>query len=500
MTNTAFARQRSLFKAYDIRGEAVLFTPRFQYALAHAFARHYLNAKAQCVVIGHDARSICQQLAHTFATVFTQYQLKIQWLGLVTTPIMAFWAHRHDGMGIMCTASHSPANTGGVKWLTHHHSPSQAQVLDLFNILKDVTVDGDSTSPIEYTDVHNYALTQYQNTLLAICIKLCPRGKLIDTLVIDCLNGATAVVAEPIFSAIANKVIMLNNTPDGTFPKGNPDPAEPHRLGELQRTVFAYDADLGIAFDGDGDRVAIVDSTGALLSFDDLLCLLALASMKGGTHKQSALFDVKCLHTLPATLAQYSNGQLQGIMTKTGSSHLRAALQGEHKHALFAGELSGHFIFNDGHFICHDDGIYAALRLIIWLNHQNTPLHVINKRLPKPIATPDLYIDIRELTLWQPSEFVNQLTASITPLVNARTKLTTLDGVRLDFNNGFGLVRSSNTSKSLTVRFGANNTDAFDTIVNTFLKAIDTLPYNDQQQLSAFCQRLHQAIFNSLTG
>ena len=604
-----FAAQLPLFRAYDIRGDRQYFTTEFIEALGVAFAHlyrtqdshsqtrhtekkqlknsasahtnsHSHDAKlaTMTVVIGYDVRFGSDHIAHMLANILSQNGLTVVQLGLITTPMMVFWAQRYDGHGIMVTASHSEKNTLGIKWLVNKSSPSSEDIQDFYHSLAVVSSSKPNTSQkknkskllsIESSNecsptssivnlptdivVHTYieAITQVfahikqQNG--STNQHNISTGKLDLTVVIDCMHGATSHIAQPLFEQFCQRVIILNDTPDGSFPAGNPDPTEPNRLAELQQTVIVNEADIGLAFDGDGDRLMVVDNRGKVVSPDHLLYLLAqVAISERPTPSQKSdapqvLFDVKCSHHLPRLLKK--NGALP-TMSKTGSSIMRQQLQSDYSHAIFAGELSGHFIFNDSYFIVHDDAMYAGLRLLHWLISTKTessitallhanintsspstlPLNAdswgipqraslpyrltdITQYLPVLVTTSDTYLPLPEntsnscsivehlATLCHYLQSLHEDTgaqsstipadhsqepalptsalgnsscqcfnglqpitkAQAQQLLPAGTRLSRIDGVRLDFTRGFGVLRQSNTSHSLTVRFAGDS-------------------------------------------
>ena len=614
---TDFNAQHVLFRAYDIRGAHQLFTPVFIQALGKAFARLYLALPCQkihpahsitqnqsvqklashelvqpnTVVIGYDARYNSDTIAHTLANILHHHGLTVIFLGLVTTPMMAFWAERYNGHGIMVTASHSQKETLGIKWLVSSASPSHKDIESLyqnlsFNATATPTIDASNSLiylPSE-TVAHTYVIAisnvlthihqpnhnkdGHQKTNQGHTLYL---AKLAITVVIDCMHGATSNIAQRLFEQFCHKVILLNDSPDGNFPTGNPDPTEPNRLAELQQTVIVHEADMGLAFDGDGDRLMIVDNRGKVVAPDHLLYLLAqvaiternrsvisastelAASTELGRppnpESPQVLFDVKCSHHLPQLLTKLG---AVPVMTKTGSSLLRRQLAGEHQ-AIFAGELSGHFIFNDGYFMAYDDAMYSGLRLLHWLTHtatvsqcntssktadtaantqlikiKNEPsqpmttgvwgepkpltapfqLTDITQHLPLMISTADHYLPLpsqaeercsiiehligfchhlqqvvhtdSQSKLSAPIIISDKTSSATLPASSCRcaynvvpqsfaqahhllpigTRLSCIDGLRLDFEHGFGVLRHSNTSHSLTVRFaGDSNAD-----------------------------------------
>lgn len=283
--------------------------------------------------------------------------------------------------------------------------------------------------------------------------------------------------------------MVLNNIPDANFPKGNPDPCEQGRLAELSLAVVKEQADIGLAFDGDGDRLMVVDNKGLPLKPDDLLYILAGVAID--EYKNSKLqpaeviFDVKCSHHLPLLIEQ--RGALP-IMEKTGSSLMRKSLQNKTRFSIFAGELSGHFLFNDGYFILHDDAMYAGLRLLNWLNFQQNTLLNIVENLPKNISTPDMYIPIDNAEVGQ--VFIKKLlnlTKKPFWAIKQRfmiKKVQTIDGLRLDFQYGFGILRKSNTGNFLTVRFSADNLENLQKVQNVFVDLCHFIDENPDKTIA----------------
>ena len=561
-----FAAQRSLFRAYDIRGSRLHFTDAFVHALGLAFAHLYqlqqdVDNKKNIVVIGYDVRYGSDTIANILANILIQNGLQVIQLGLITTPMMVFWAEQYQGHGIVVTASHSGKDILGVKWLVNHQSPSEEDIQALYqqvihNQLGQRSLDNSllaerglyqheiqkmalhkddeslKTTSVEQAYLPSkQVVAAYINAIVQVFEDLYPHStkasinnithgntadqqspanKLDLIVVIDCMHGATSNIAQPLFEHFCQRIIMLNDTADGNFPSGNPDPTEPHRLKQLQQSVVMHQADIGIAFDGDGDRLMIVDNNGKVVTPDHLLYLLAQValtkrpkSLSDSQLSPQILFDIKCCHHLPKLITEL--GAIP-IMSRTGSSLMRLQMQRSAGQIVFAGELSGHFIFNDGYFILHDDAMYAALRLLHWLSYTASSLNLktnladIIYSLPVIVSTADHYLPLLKTALTDCS-IVEQLTRlclylqqlitatalcrtnpndqaiincapahctccaqkhSITleeakELLPIGTNLSCIDGVRLDFTHGFGVIRQSNTSYNLTARFAGNS-------------------------------------------
>ncbi|AGP48177.1 phosphomannomutase [Psychrobacter sp. G] len=569
-----FAAQHSLFRAYDIRGSRQYFNDDFVQALGYAFAHLYRiqqdsDNKKNIVVIGYDVRRDSDVIAQNLATILIQCGLQVIQLGLITTPMMVFWAEQYQGHGIIVTASHSARDVLGIKWLVNHQSPSIEDIQTLYqqvtqqqlalcsldnsmleksglpkgclqeNRFKNTdfqkVIDKEDnqkgykalSTPRHVVDnpISNQQMslspeqvaTHYIDAIVQVFKELYPHDnqsfltKLDLMVVIDCMHGATSHIAPQLFDRFCHHVIRLNDTPNGDFPAGNPDPTEPNRLKQLQQSVVNHQADIGIAFDGDGDRLMIVDNIGKVVTPDHLLYLLAKVILTerpvAYTQLQSPpqiLFDIKCSHHLPKLLTELG---AEPIISKTGSSLMRQQMQDSAGQIVFAGELSGHFIFNDSRFIVYDDAIYAALRLLHWLAADNsnslnstTNLANIIYQLPNIVSTADHYLPlpvsastdcsiIEQLTrlcvylqqlikvtapLPTQAEYqvlstcqrtlcscsIKNLPISIEKakdLLPIGTTLSCIDGVRLDFAHGFGVLRQSNTSHNLTARFAGDS-------------------------------------------
>ena len=562
----SFATQQSLFRAYDIRGSRQHFTNDFIHALGHAFAHLYRvqqktnnekhsqsTNKKTIIVIGYDVRCGSDTIAQTLTDVLSQQGIQVIQLGLVTTPMMIFWAEQYQGHGIIVTASHSAKDILGVKWLVNHTSPSSADIQILYQQLASGDAQDNSLvaidKPIYHKQQHlpvSQVASAYIDAIKQVfkqiyqplnqCVKdsHTPSSKLDLVVVIDCMHGATSNIAKPLFTNFCQSVIMLNDTPDGDFPAGNPDPTEPQRLKQLQQSVLLHQADIGIAFDGDGDRLMVVDNQGKVVTPDHLLYMLATVAvnqcpppLNESLSNAQVLFDIKCCHHLPKLITELG---ATPVISKTGSSLMRQQMQQSGGQIVFAGELSGHFIFNDSCFILYDDAMYAALRLLHWLakpqlvkpnlTTRTTSLSDIIESLPVIVSTADHYLPLPETALTKCS-IVEQLTRlclylqqliTVTALCSTHsndqavincapahctcsaqkhaitleaakkllpigTTLSCIDGVRLDFARGFGVLRQSNTSQNLTVRFAGDSIDDLTDIQTRF--AALCRPFNE---------------------
>lgn len=499
-----FLPQQKLFKAYDIRGDVRLFSDDFLWALANTLAKQYARSNASEIMIGYDVRLQSREIANFLALACEQQGLTVCWLGQVTTPMMAYMAYQYSGNGMMVTASHSEKHINGIKWLINGESPSSQDIEQLYFSLADEPATLPSQDVYQqlqqallnrpqidafaaYQADMQRALSTIQKTYNTNLTTLNHSNQPLTSkrLVIDCMHGATSIFAKTLFTGLGYDCIMLNDEPNGLFPAGNPDPTETGRLSELSAMVVTYQADLGLAFDGDGDCLMVVTATGAVVTPDHLLYLLATIALDEAPNtqgieasKSEVIFDVKCSHHLPQLIV--ARGAIP-VMEKTGSSLMRKSLQNKSRNSVFAGELSGHFLFNDGYFVLHDDAMYAAARLLNWLDHQPNSLLDILMALPLSISTADMYLPIDTSEAGQ--QLVSQLIQLSKNLFSALKQafnvkqMNTIDGLRLDFARGFGIVRKSNTGNFLTVRFCGDSLDDLYQVQTVFVdlcRSVDT--------------------------
>ena len=277
------------------------------------------------------------------------------------------------------------------------------------------------------------------------------------TAVVDCGNGAAGAVAEKLFNALGIHCIPLYCEIDGNFPNHHPDPGDPKNLKDLKQAVLEHNADLGIAFDGDGDRLGVIDNKGNIIWPDRYLMLFAKDILQKNNNA-TIIYDVKSTNHLQALIQKHGG---QPLMWKTGHSLIKAKMQ-ETK-ALLAGEMSGHVFFKDRWF-GFDDGLYTAARLIELLANSEKNLHDMCRDLPENVSTPELIIQSSES---KKHGIVEKLIAMVS---KTTARITTIDGLRLDFTNCWGLVRVSNTTPNLIARFEAVDAVGLEQIKETFKK------------------------------
>lgn len=434
-----------IFRAYDIRGGLKQLTPSVLYSIAHALAEHY-QVKNAVVVIGYDARLTSPSYAHVVAKVLMQFGLEVKLIGCCSSPMLYYIAKQHAGHGIMITASHNPKSDNGIKWVTDNMPPSQAEIQAIgqsaakwyVRLPTNDILDVDLEYPHEFITAFCVA---YRQSILSD-IQLQRPFKV----VLDALNGSAGACALRVLEELGCEVIALRCQPNGHFPEHAPDPSQPEHLINLQQAILQHQADLGIALDGDGDRLVLVDEKAQIISPDQLISFFAAHCLKAKPNHE-VVYDVKCSQMVEQNIVGHAG---KATMIRTGSSFLRKYLLDSKQQAIFGGEYAGHYVFNDGRGHGYDDGIYAACRFMEYLSHSTGMVSQNFKDYPARFGTDDLYISSVQVDPRAVLSEVEQQSEQFS------ARVTKIDGIRLDFEDGFGIIRASNTGEYFTVRFDAD--------------------------------------------
>ncbi|MCL5968785.1 MAG: phosphomannomutase/phosphoglucomutase [Betaproteobacteria bacterium] len=424
----------SAFKAYDIRGvvpEAL--NPAFAHALGRAFGARALALGERTVAVGRDGRLSSPTLAAALIEGLRQAGVAVLDIGLSTTPMLYYAAHTRCHSGIQVTGSHNPKQHNGFKMVLAGRAiyGDEIQALRLAMAALAPEAAAEPEGKLERIDV----LPDYVARIVAD-VKLARPLKI----VIDSGNGVAGASAPGLFRALGCEVIELYSEVDGEFPNHHPDPSKPENLRDLIAAVQRSGAELGLAFDGDGDRLGIVTPSGQNIYPDRQMLLFAqdvLARVPGGT----IVFDVKCSQRL-APAIRAAGGV--ALMYKTGHSLIKAKMR--ELDAPLGGEMSGHIFFKERWF-GFDDGSYAGARLLEILSRAANAAAVL-EALPNSFATPELNVACAE---GEPHRLVAELQALAD--FAAPAQVNTIDGLRVDWPDGFGLIRASNTTPVLVLRF-----------------------------------------------
>ncbi|MDT0199619.1 MULTISPECIES: phosphomannomutase/phosphoglucomutase [unclassified Acinetobacter] len=460
-----------IFRAYDIRGKVSLLGAGIIDAIAHGLAQQYQAAGQTRVAIGYDARISSPAFADTIARIFKDYSLEATIIGCCSSPMLYFTARQFDGNGIMVTASHNPKEDNGIKWIIDGEPPCPEMIQQVAQLAKSHCDSQLITlAELPHQIIPEFCLQYQQGILEDIQLKRSFK------VILDGLHGSAGRCADLVLRKMGCEVIALRCEANGHFPDHAPDPSQDKHLETLRQTVMQQQADLGIALDGDGDRLVLIDEHGQIITADQLLCLFAEICLSDSAPRQF-VYDVKC-STLVRDTVQRLGGE--PVMIRTGSSFLRTYLKQSQHQAIFGGEYAGHYVFNDGRGWGYDDGLYAALRVMEYLDQTGQTLAQALAAYPKRHGTEDLYISTRQVRPVELLNFVEQQSARI------NAQISKIDGIRLDFEDGFGIIRASNTGEYFTVRFDANNAQGLNEIRHLFVAMLrDRYPEIAQDILDA---------------
>ena len=460
----------SIFREYDIRGvvgEGLTEDVVERIGLAFAECLHK-SGSLPTVLIGGDARPSSEPFLKSLAEGLQRGGVHVIDIGQVATPVLYFAIHHWNiPNGIVVTGSHNPVEYNGLKLTKDYSSFAGNQIQELAQLVRSGSSQERSNGEKSFRDD---AIDDYQQALLKD-VKVKQPVKV----VVDCGNGITGAYVPELYRQLGCEVVPLYAEVDGTFPNHHPDPTRPENLVDLIRAVKDHNADVGIAFDGDGDRVGVVTNTGETLWIDRLLAFFSreLIQSADTSGQNAVVFDVKCSQVLQQAIL---NAGGKPMMWKTGHTHIKQKIKSEN--AILGGEFSGHICFCD-RWPGFDDGPYAGARILEVLGNSSASLQELFKEYPQKPSTPELFIDISD-----DKKFV--LIEKLQTRANfAMGEITHLDGVRVDFEDGFGLIRASNTSPKLTLRFEGDSQECIERIHAQFereVRAIDesvTMPELD---------------------
>ncbi len=438
---------RAIFRAYDIRGvvDSTL-TTEGAYEIGRAIGSEAWVRGEQAVVVARDGRFSGPKLSEALIRGLRESGRDVIDIGRVPTPVLYFATHYLSSRsGVMVTGSHNPPDYNGFKI-----------------VLKGEALSGDDIRAL-HSRIANQDYTMGEGALTSQEIDSDYIARVIADVtvrrplrvVVDCGNGVAGAVAPAVLRGIGCELHELYCEVDGHFPNHHPDPSRPENLFDLAEEVRRQGADLGLAFDGDGDRLGVVDSNGNIIWPDRVLMLLATHVLNHHAGAQ-VIYDVKCSRHLRSQIEAAGGVPL---MWKSGHSMLRAKLQ--ETGAVLAGELSGHIFFND-RWYGFDDALYSAVRLIEIIAAGNLSSAELFARLPAAVATPELFASLPEGRNFEVMEKLRQRASF------GGAELITLDGIRAEFEAGWGLVRASNTTPALGFRFEADDEQTLERIKQLF--------------------------------
>lgn len=443
----------AVFKAYDIRGTVPdQLNPDFARRLGLALAQRARREGVSTLVVGYDGRTSSPELSAALQEGLNAGGIHTLDLGAVPTPLVYYGAYvQETGSGVAITGSHNPPDYNGFKMMlageTLHGEAIQA-LAGIMAAPEPVT----GVAPGKRTALN--LVERYIGEIKASVHLQRPMR-----VALDCGNGIGGAVAGRLFRALGCKVDELFCDVDGSFPNHHPDPADPHNLQDLIRHVQATDCELGLAFDGDADRLGVVTKSGQIIWPDRQLILYAqdiLERDPGAT----VIYDVKCSRHV-ARAVKHAGGK--PVMSRTGHSLIKAKLA--ETGAPLAGEMSGHIFFKE-RWYGFDDGMYAGARLLEILSRHDDPSAVL-EALPQDISTPEIKLGMAE---GEPHALIARLQAEGD--FPSATHISTIDGVRAEYKNGFGLARASNTTPVVVLRFEGDTQEDIERIKAEFRAAL----------------------------
>ncbi|MCB1691304.1 MAG: phosphomannomutase/phosphoglucomutase [Pseudomonadales bacterium] len=445
---------REIFRAYDIRGVVgELLTPALAEKIGLAIGSEAQDQGEHTVIVGADGRLSSKELCLALVRGITGSGCDVIDLGMVPTPVLYFATQNSETRsGVMVTASHNPPEYNGFKIVIDGRTLVEEDIQGLYQRIADERFHSGEGRLREFDILSDYVDAIADDVVVAQPPKI----------VVDCGNGVAGLIAQEVFSNLGCDVVPLYCEVDGNFPNHLPDPLVPGNLDDLIALVKSEGADMGLALDGDGDRMVAVTSSGDVVWPDRLLMLFAkdVVSRNPGS---DVVYDVKCTRHLNSVISSLGG---RPIMCRSGHSYLKEKMK--ETDAVLGGEMSGHICFNERWF-GFDDGLYAGARLIEIVGSQTEGLAELLSEFPESITTPEIIVPVSEKDKFR---IIEELTADPD---FAEGAVTTIDGLRIDYSDGWGLVRASNTSPALTLRFEADSEETLANIQHLFREKLQSI-------------------------
>ena len=449
-----FSMNTNIFREYDIRGiVGEQLTDETVGILSRAIGTFFVKNGATRIAIGYDARESSPRFCEIISHGLNACGCDVVLIGMVPTPVLYHTAFTKDvDGGVMITGSHNPPHHNGFKICLGNTTLFGSQIQQI----KEIALSG-----VFETGFGSVGSIDVLDDYVADIVSKISFGRRKLKAVVDAGNGMGSVTAVPIYNRLGVELVELFTEPDSTFPNHHPDPTVTENLQDTIRAVHEHKADVGIAFDGDGDRIGIIDETGRIIWGDELMILLSrtvLAERPGST----IIAEVKCSQNLFNDIEKHGG---TAIMERAGHSIIKSRMK--ETGAVLAGEMSGHIFFAD-RFYGFDDAAYAGARLLEILSKTDKKLSELFDGIPETYSTPELRVDC-------PDETKFEVVAKVAQHFSQTNKVITIDGARIIFDHGWGLVRASNTQAILVLRFEAVSQEHLDAIkkdVDRFLATV----------------------------
>ena len=436
---------KNIFRAYDIRGHAKkdLDSSTIE-KIGYVLGQKIKENNSDSVYIGHDSRLSCERIKNDLIKGINAAEVKVLNLGLVPTP-MVYYATKvgNTSSGIMITGSHNPKDDNGLKMVINDNPISGYEIMESVENLSEVPIT--DSKMIESVDFEKKYIEEVANK-----IKINKKFKV----VLDGGNGAAGILADKMFNAIGLEVASINKEPDGNFPNHHPDPSKESNLLELKQVINLLNADIGFAFDGDGDRIGLITNDGQSIVADQIIMLMAeyyLDKKKG-----AIVFDVKCSNQLPLLIEKLGGNP---IMEKTGHFNIKKRIK--QTNAVLGGEMSGHIFINHDWY-GFDDAIFSAVILTKIISDLDISVSEKMEEIPSTYSTPELNLHVKD----EDKFTIVEKFKSKMEFPNA--DINTIDGIRVSIGDSWALMRASNTSPKLVLRFEGDTEDNLNEIRTLF--------------------------------
>ncbi|MEG1987349.1 MAG: phosphomannomutase/phosphoglucomutase [Bacilli bacterium] len=445
-----------IFRGYDIRGiYKTEIDEDVAYTIGKSFGSKLIDlGHSQCLV-GQDNRYSSPSLTSCLITGILSSGINVVDLGVVTTPIYYYASIKEKiGSGIMVTASHNPKNENGFKFAYDNTGNASGEIIEEFRTYTSSLKFHEGKGTLTKLDIKESYFKLIKDSISL--------GSRPLKVVIDCGNGTTSLFAKELYSLFNLDLTVLFGDSNPDFPNHHPDPSVEANLAALKAKVLEINADIGLSFDGDGDRLGIIDETGSFIAADKYMIILARYLLPKSSNKR-VLYDVKCTKALPDEIIKLGGTPL---CSRTGNSYTKRYTK--EWDCLMGAELSGHIYFRDK-FLGFDSGMYAGLRLLEVLSNTNQSLSSLLVGINKYYATDEIKIQVPDSIKFKVIEEVKNYA-----LTNHYT-INEIDGVKIEFSNGWALIRASNTGPNITARFEGISLAIKDELYTNFMKVISNI-------------------------
>ncbi len=441
-----------IFREYDIRGVVDKdLTEEIVELLGKGIGTYFVRNQAKRVTIGGDVRLSTERLRKALMSGLQSTGVNVVDLGPVPTPVQYFSMHHIPDVqgGVMITGSHNPPEFNGFKITLNNAPVFGPMIQDIRKLIEAKDFESGQGQYEKQEIIDDYINYIKQNIKLERPVKV----------VLDSGNGAASLVAHRLFKELGAETIDLFDTPDGRFPNHHPDPTVVDYIQELIKTTKNSDAELGIGYDGDADRIGVIDENGDIIWGDKLMIIFSRDILKNNPGAP-IIFDVKCSQALPEMIEKFGG---KPVMSKTGHSNIKQLMKD--MKAPFAGEMSGHLFFAD-RFFGFDDAIYASARMVELVSKSKQKVSDFLADVPKYYSTPEIRAEVEN------DEIKFQMAAKAKEFFSKNYEVIDIDGVRIQFGDGWGLVRASNTQPVLVMRFEARTEERLEEIKNMVINKL----------------------------